>query len=96
MLLQLSDDYYVESNKEYGLGRPDITVIPKDPTKQGFIIELKRNNINENKSAEILADEALKQIDEMKYVECINKKATKWLKIGIGYKGKNCETLFAE
>jgi hypothetical protein len=96
MMLQLQDDYTVESNKEYGLGRPDITVIPKDRTKQGFIIELKRNNRREDKSVEELADEALKQIDEMKYIEGVKDKAAKWIKIGIGYKGKDCEAFFLE
>jgi hypothetical protein len=96
MMLQLQDDYTVESNKEYGLGRPDIIVTPKDATQYGYIIELKRNNRREDKTVEELADEALKQIDEMKYLEGVKDKAAKWLKIGIGYKGKDCEAFFVE
>lgn len=29
IMVNISDEYYIESNREYGLGRPDIVIIPK-------------------------------------------------------------------
>ncbi len=91
MLVYLEKDYIIESNKEYGLGRPDIVVIPKDKEKEGFIIEFKRCKKDEKITLEELADKALQQIEEMKYEDGLQQYGVKaFIKLGIGYKGKEC------
>ena len=42
MLVSLSDNYKVKSNKESGYGRYDIIIIPKDISKISTIIEFKK------------------------------------------------------
>ena len=61
MLVWLSNDYVIRSNRESGYGRYDIIFKPKDITKQGIIIEFKR--IYEDEDSEEVLDGALKQID---------------------------------
>ena len=42
MLIGLSDRYEVKSNRESGLGRYDVMVIPKNPQDLGIIMEFKK------------------------------------------------------
>ena len=42
MLVNISSDYEIESNRESGYGRYDIAIIPKDITRLGIIMELKK------------------------------------------------------
>jgi Protein of unknown function (DUF1703). len=42
IMVNISDGYYVESNREYGQGRPDIVIIPKDKSKKAYILEFKK------------------------------------------------------
>ena len=47
MLVDLSPQYEVESEKESGYGRYDISIIPKDKSKKVIIMELKTiSNLN--------------------------------------------------
>ena len=55
MLVNLTPMYEVYSNKESGLGRFDISVIPRDNHKTAFIMELKTIGRRETK------DQSLKQ-----------------------------------
>ena len=41
MLVNLASRYEVDSEKESGYGRYDISVIPKDKSKKAIIMELK-------------------------------------------------------
>ena len=50
----LGGKYTVDSNKEYGLGRYDIILIPKDKSKPSYIFEFKATD-----NASKLADSAL-------------------------------------
>ncbi|TYQ16751.1 UNVERIFIED_CONTAM: PD-(D/E)XK nuclease superfamily protein [Acetivibrio alkalicellulosi] len=90
-----SDNYIVESNKEYGLGRPDIVIIPKDTEKTAYVFEFKWDSTKGSKSLESLTKEALNQIKDKKYSEGIQKiyghKNVKC--IGIGFKGKELKIL---
>lgn len=42
MLVQLSGEYEVDSNRESGYGRYDIAIIPKDTSRLGIVMELKK------------------------------------------------------
>lgn len=65
MFFTLGGKYTVDSNKEYGLGRYDIILIPKDKSKPGYIFEFKATD-NASKLAEEVVD-ALEQITEARY-----------------------------
>jgi len=89
IMVNISDDYYIESNKEYGLGRPDIVILPKDKSKKAYILELKNEYTNSKKTAEEAAIEAMKQIEDMRYEEGVKNTGVKdIMKIGLGFKGK--------
>lgn len=80
-------DYLPKSNRESGDGRYDYLILNKKLT---IIMEFKV--VNKKKDSQILkktAQEALKQIDEKKYMtEAIQHGAKKILKIGIAFSGK--------
>lgn len=59
------EGYALDSNKERGLGRPDIVLKPFDPKRPAIIIEVKRAD-NFSQMTE-LCKQALKQIEEKKY-----------------------------
>lgn len=88
MLVWLSNDYDIRSNRESGYGRYDIIFQPKDNNRQGIIIEFKL--INDDEKAESVLDNALKQINEKKYdVELKAAGIKNVLKIAIGFTGKD-------
>lgn len=89
LMLYLSDDYYIESNKEYGLGRPDIVILPKDLNENVFIIEFKNEYTTSKNTVKQAAQKALEQIKENKYEEGVKKTGVEQvIKIGLGFKGK--------
>ena len=85
----LSNRYRVRSNRESGIGRFDIMLIPKVKSIPAFIYEFKYTK-DEKVNLDDLADEALKQIDEKKYEEeLIDSDIKKIIKIGIAFRGKS-------
>lgn len=85
----LSYRYQVRSNRESGIGRFDIMLIPRVKSMPGFIYEFKFTKDAEV-DLEALADEALKQIMEKKYdAEFLDAGITDVIKIGIAFRGKN-------
>ncbi len=67
LLVFLSDDYYVRSNRESGYGRYDLMLIPKDKLVTGIIIECKKALSDDPKILEATANDALMQIKEKNY-----------------------------
>ena len=85
----LSNRYQVRSNRESGLGRFDIMLIPRTKSMPGFIYEFKHTN-DKNADLNTLADDALKQINEKKYdTELSDLGISDIIKIGIAFRGKN-------
>ncbi|BBE30273.1 hypothetical protein OSSY52_04140 [Tepiditoga spiralis] len=68
MSVGLKEEYIIKSNRETGLGRADVILIPKDKTDKGIIIEFKKFYKNE-KTLLNSAQNGLKQINEKKYEE---------------------------
>jgi len=95
LFVHTGKNYIVESNKEYGLGRPDIVIIPKDTEKTAYVFEFKWDSTKGLKSLESLANEALNQIKIKKYDEGVKKiHGHKKVKcIGIGFKGKELKMI---
>lgn len=81
------DGYYLpKSNMEAGYGRADIILFPKDKTKTGYILELKRAY---TKKPEKEVEKALQQIDENKYyVELERYGVKEIIKLGYVFDGK--------
>ncbi|MCI8272649.1 MAG: hypothetical protein HFJ55_01020 [Clostridia bacterium] len=69
MLVALKDSYYVNSNRESGIGRYDIMLEPKDKNGNAFIMEFKVFKQNKEKDIEETIENAKKQIEEKKYEE---------------------------
>ena len=67
MLVSLKDTYYVNSNRESGIGRYDIMLEPKDKNGNSFIMEFKVLEDMEEKTIEETIENAKKQIEEKKY-----------------------------
>ena len=65
MSLFLDKDYYVNSNKESGLGRYDIIIEPKNKNSRGFILEFKV--AKEEEDLNKVSKEAIEQIINKKY-----------------------------
>jgi len=87
MLVWLSKDYIIRSNREAGYGRYDIIFQPKDLSKQGIIIEFKR--IYEDEDSEKVLNGALKHIEKKKYdVELKTAGVKDILKIAVAFTGK--------
>lgn len=89
MLVSLSNEYYVKSNKESGYGRYDVILIPKNISKLGIIIEFKKINDFSDSTIEEVTKEALNQIYDMNYRANLEEKNIKnILELAIVFKGK--------
>ncbi|WP_055666111.1 AAA family ATPase [Desnuesiella massiliensis] len=89
MLVSLSEDYEVKSNKESGYGRYDVMIIPKDTSKLGIIIEFKKIDYFLNYTIEEATNAALKQIEDKKYeAELLERGISNLIKLAIVFKGK--------
>ncbi len=93
--------YEYNSNKESGLGRYDITIIPRDISKSAIILELKSittPNLTEKALNTLLnreAQTALKQINQKQYTaEAKQRGFAKIIKLGIAFCGKEFRLAF--
>lgn len=89
LLALMDNQYMIKSNRESGDGRYDISLIPREERYPGIIMELKSKK---DLSADELgghADEAIAQIDDMRYdVEMKEDGIRDILKFGIAFSGK--------
>ena len=89
MIVSLSDEYEVKSNKESGYGRYDVMLIPKDTSKMGIVMEFKKIDDFLNITIEEATIAALKQIEDMKYAqELMSREIKDIIKLAIVFKGK--------
>ncbi|CDA08499.1 AAA family ATPase [Fusobacterium sp. CAG:649] len=65
MILFLDRDYYINSNKESGLGRYDVIIEPKNKNNRGFILEFKV--VKDEENLDKVSKNAIKQIIDEKY-----------------------------
>ena len=85
----LGNRYRIRSNRESGLGRFDIQLMPLANDIPGFLFEFKYTK-DARENLESLADKALQQIDDKKYdTELRNAGVKSIIKIGIAFRGKN-------
>ena len=89
MLVGLKDSYYVNSNRESGMGRYDIMLEPKDKNGNSFIMEFKVYKENKEKTIEETIENAKKQIEEKKYEQNLKERGFKNItKMVYAFKGK--------
>ena len=89
MLVGLKDTYYVNSNRESGLGRYDIMLESKDKNGNSFIMEFKVYKEDKEKTIEETIENAKKQIEEKGYEQNLKERGFKNItKIVYAFKGK--------
>lgn len=85
----LGNRYKIRSNRESGLGRFDIQLMPLTKRMPGFIFEFKHTK-DEHIDLSALADSALQQIEAKKYdTELRDNGVTSIIRIGIAFRGKS-------
>lgn len=67
LMVDLSEKYFITSNRESGFGRYDVCLEPKDKRDQAYVLEFKVHDPDDEKSLEDTVKNALKQIDEKGY-----------------------------
>ena len=91
MLAYLSGEYTVESNRECGMGRPDIVLIQRSPGRPDHVLlfEFKRESAAGTTPLKQLAQKAYSQA-EQKYLEGAKEKwnPEKIVIYGVGFRGK--------
>lgn len=87
LLVVLSSSYEIKSNRESGLGRYDIMLIPKDLNQTGIVIEFKKTLMGETR--EEAAQKALDQIAAKKYMQELESRGVHTIiAYGIAFEGK--------
>ena len=85
----LGNRYKIRSNRESGLGRFDIQLMPLTKGMPGFILEFKHTK-DEHTDLSALADSALQQIEAKKYdTELRDNGVNSIISIGIAFRGKS-------
>lgn len=85
----LGNRYKIRSNRESGLGRFDIQLMPLTKGMPGFIFEFKHTK-DEHTDLSALADSALQQIETKKYdTELRDNGVNSIISIGIAFRGKS-------
>lgn len=94
LIVELSPDYIITSNRESGFGRYDVILEPRrtqEPARPAFILEFKVFNPGKETSLNDTIRAALKQIDDKKYGEVLEERGIlpeKIRKYGFGFEGK--------
>ena len=92
MLVGLKDSYYVNSNRESGMGRYDIMLEPQDKSKNSFVIEFKVANNMRESTIEDVVESAKKQIEERDYESNLRERGFNNItKMVFAFKGKECK-----
>ena len=88
-LLEYSDDYLVESNRESGTGRNDIVIKNVLTREIAVILEIK--SVGKGETLDHMCDVALQQIEDRQYeVGLVNEGYKNIVKFGIAFNGKQC------
>ena len=90
-LLSGFDNYRLKSNRETGDGRTDLLLMERYSRDLAIVIEVKDVDTKKNETLELMADQAIRQIEEKHYEEePLHEGYKKILKYGFAFMGKNC------
>jgi hypothetical protein len=90
MMIGLKDTHEVKSNRESGLGRYDVMLIPKNPKELGVIMEFKKVSQFKKVSLEEAVTAAMKQIEDKRYAQELQSRGIhRILSMGFAFEGKN-------
>ena len=93
LVVGLRDRYYIYSNRESGIGRFDVILIPHDKQKRGILLEFK--TASNDSDLQNKAKEALDQIKDQQYFEEFKQhKVNKILAIGLAFFSKQVELVY--
>ncbi len=88
-MVTFRDVYTIKSNRESGLGRYDVMLIPKDTNHYGIVFEFKRKRKAE--SLEEAVTSGMNQIKEKNYKQELSTFGVKNIReIAIAFDGKTC------
>lgn len=91
LIVDLKGRYEINSNRESGLGRYDVVMIPKSHEDHAIVIEFKVMGSNNEKSLEETCANALRQIKEKHYINVFRDRGINVNNIyayGFAFKGK--------
>lgn len=89
-LLEYSDEYLVESNRESGTGRNDIMI--KNILTREIAVILEVKSVGKGGTLAKMCDVALQQIEDKQYeIGLVNEGYKKVIKYGIAFEGKRCK-----
>lgn len=89
-LLEYSDEYLVESNRESGTGRNDIMI--KNILTREIAVILEVKSVGKGGTLAEMCDVALQQIEDKQYeIGLVNEGYKKVIKYGIAFEGKRCK-----
>jgi len=90
LLVWISNTHEIKSNRESGFGRYDISIIPRDTGKTGYVIEFKAVDVDSGETVASAIKKAGEQIEEKKYeTELIAKGISRIKKLAIVFQGKD-------
>lgn len=89
MLAHFNHRFVLKSNRESGLGRYDIALLPRKAGERGIVLEIKMPQVEDGETLETALDDALKQVRDRHYeAELKAHGAGEVLLVGIAVLGK--------
>lgn len=89
MMIGIEKEYEIKSNRESGLGRYDVMLIPFDTEKKGVVIEFKKVSSYAKETLETAVEKALNQIKTKNYAQELHARGIKnIIELGIAFEGK--------
>ena len=89
LAVSLQNEYVIKSNRESGLGRYDLMLVPKSRDKKGIVIEIKRPQKRRKQSLEDALQIAKEQINNNEYTAELEEMGLQHiLKLAIAVEGK--------
>lgn len=93
LLVEISDRYYIHSNRESGYGRYDVLLEPLKKGDDGIILEFKVHHPEEEKTLEDTVRAAHRQMEEKKYEQqLLDYGVLKIRRYGFAFEGKHVLT----